>query len=599
MSQLIGQILEKYKIEEEVGKGGMAVVYRAQQMNLGRSVALKILYPHLSSQDQFRRRFDLEAKAAASLRHPNIVTIYDYGKVGEHYFIAMEWIKGAILQHLIAEHPDLPLNIIVQILIQVCEGLDYAHRHNIFHRDIKPSNLMIDQEGIVKIVDFGIARVLDTNHMLTAERIIGTPNFISPEQINGAVYDGRSEIYALGVLGYFFVTRQFPFQDEKVIQLFRKIEKGEYASPKELNKKIPLALSQLIERCLSRRPEDRFESVASLKTQFQNFVQQYNLDASLPEMTRFLKNPSLYKKDYRINFVKRNYRKGLAHKDAGEMKEARIYFEWILEEDPQHAESLEQLKILAMTTDGTGVTTLKTQNLPLLAHPRRHRMMQISTGIVILGTALFIFLSRNSKKAKDFPVAVVIDTPAPNNSMTSLVEPRQTPTQNFHQNSVVSRKKTTPSKQKPVQKPSAVNHQGYLYIHANPYAQIFLKDSLLGEAPTIKPLALPAGDYRFVLKNPYCRDFTLAVKITRAETLYQDARLLILPAYVQIEGPADCQIYVDGRYVGVTPLDKQLVLDCGWHNFEARFKTLTPWHKKVDLLPREVNLIRIENREWR
>ena len=195
----------RYQVIERIGRGAMGVVYRAHDEAMGRDVALKVLTADLEDDPDIRTRFHREAEAAARLSHPNIITIFDVGEDGDRFFIVMELLRGATLKDFLKQSDAAPLARKLDLMIQLCAGLGAAHNASIYHRDIKPGNIFVRADGILKILDFGVAR-LASSSMTAAGFIVGTPDYMSPEQARGADIDGRSDIFSLGGVFYFMLT---------------------------------------------------------------------------------------------------------------------------------------------------------------------------------------------------------------------------------------------------------------------------------------------------------------------------------------------------------------------------------------------------------
>jgi len=210
--------LGRYEIIGELGQGAMGVVYKARDPLIDREVAIKTINLSLAmdERDEFEARFYQEAKAAGRLGHPNIVTIYDVGRGEEVAYIAMEYLQGRELRDILNEKPLLPLREVLSIVSQVAQGLAYAHEHDIVHRDIKPSNVMVVRDGHVKITDFGIARMASSAVRTQTGMVLGSPKYMSPEQVMGKITDHRSDIFSLGVMLYEMLTGQVPFIGENV-----------------------------------------------------------------------------------------------------------------------------------------------------------------------------------------------------------------------------------------------------------------------------------------------------------------------------------------------------------------------------------------------
>lgn len=200
MSGLIGQRLGQYELLSLLGRGGMATVYRARQASMERDVAIKIIDPRLAESPDFVKRFEREARTIASLSHPHILKVFDFGQFGEHLYLVMELLKGGSLANLIQKGP-LPLDIVEKVLDQVASALDYAHEQEIIHRDLKPQNVLLDEKGHAFLTDFGIARLLNRGTKLTQSgMVMGTPAYMAPEIWDNQPSDARADIYALGIM---------------------------------------------------------------------------------------------------------------------------------------------------------------------------------------------------------------------------------------------------------------------------------------------------------------------------------------------------------------------------------------------------------------
>lgn len=215
---LIGKVLaNRYEIIEEVGSGGMAVVYKAKCKLLNRFVAVKVLRPDLQNDDEFVRRFNVEAQAAASLTHPNIVSIFDVGNEDGLHYIVMEYIEGTTLKEYIDEKHILPWREAVGYAVQIAKGLQQAHQNSIIHRDVKPHNIIMKNDGVLKVTDFGIARANVQATMTCEDSAIGSVHYISPEQARGGYTDERSDIYSLGIVLYEMLTGTVPFDSDRPV----------------------------------------------------------------------------------------------------------------------------------------------------------------------------------------------------------------------------------------------------------------------------------------------------------------------------------------------------------------------------------------------
>jgi beta-lactam-binding protein with PASTA domain/predicted Ser/Thr protein kinase len=254
----------RYRIVRKLGAGGMADVYLAEDQELGRRVAIKILNGRHANDDQFIERFRREAKNAAALNHPNIVSIYDRGEAEDTYYIAMEYLDGRSLKELIVGHGPAPINVAIEYARQILSALRFAHRHGIVHRDIKPHNVLVDREGRVKVTDFGIARA-GTSQMTETGSIVGTAQYLSPEQARGGEIDQRSDLYSLGIVLYELLTGRTPFEGDTPVEIAMKHLSAPPQPPSELRKDIPRELDMVVMRALAKDPEDRYQSADEME----------------------------------------------------------------------------------------------------------------------------------------------------------------------------------------------------------------------------------------------------------------------------------------------------------------------------------------------
>jgi len=257
---LIGTLFDgRYQILRKLGAGGMANVYLAEDQELGRRVAIKILNERHANDEQFVERFRREAKNAAALSHPNIVSIYDRGEAEGTYYIAMEYLDGRSLKELLLSRGDAPIAVVVEYAGQILSALRFAHRHGIVHRDIKPHNVLVDSEGRVKVTDFGIARA-GTSQMTEAGSIVGTAQYLSPEQARGGDVDQRSDLYSLGVLMYEMLTGEVPFSGDTPVEIAMKHLSQTPVPPSTKRNDIPHGLDMVVMRALAKDPDDRYQT---------------------------------------------------------------------------------------------------------------------------------------------------------------------------------------------------------------------------------------------------------------------------------------------------------------------------------------------------
>ena len=256
-------LADRYEIIEQIGTGGMADVYKAKCHKLNRYVAIKVMKSEFSQDKTFVSKFWAEAQSAAGLTNPNVVNVYDVGVENGIYYIVMELVEGVTLKKYIEKRGKLPYKEAVSIAIQVANGMDAAHKHNIVHRDIKPQNIIISKEGKVKVTDFGIAKVASTATINTSASM-GSVHYISPEQARGGYSDAKSDIYSIGITLYEMVTGRVPFDGESTVEVAMKHLQQEITPPSEYAPDIPYSLEQIILKCTQKNSERRYASTADL-----------------------------------------------------------------------------------------------------------------------------------------------------------------------------------------------------------------------------------------------------------------------------------------------------------------------------------------------
>src|SRR5579859_1849 len=263
----------RYQIVSELGRGSMGVVYRGFDPVIGRTVAIKtMLIDGLppSEFEEYKQRFQREAQSAGVLTHPNIVTVYDFGEDEGVLYLAMEFLEGKSIQELVEKHNVMPIETLLPMYEQICSALDHAHQHKIVHRDIKPANIMILESGLVKVTDFGIAKVMSMG-MTQAGQILGTPNYMSPEQVKGRSVDGRSDIFSLGVILYELVTGEKPFGGQNITTVIYKIINEDPIPPRQLDATIHPGLSYVIQKSLAKSPDERYQTCRELAEDLRNY----------------------------------------------------------------------------------------------------------------------------------------------------------------------------------------------------------------------------------------------------------------------------------------------------------------------------------------
>ena len=261
---MAGRVLGgRYTVQDKIGTGGMATVYRGVDEVLGRTVAIKTMLPQYAADESFAARFKQEAQAAAALQSPYIVSVYDWGKDGDTYYIVMEYLRGIDLKSGIRRHGALDPQKVAQIGSQIAQALSIAHKHDIIHRDIKPQNIMVQQDGNIKVMDFGIARAKNS-HITTDNSVLGTAHYVSPEQTQGKDLGPTTDIYSLGIVMYEASTGRVPFDGDDAISVALKQVNEQPLPPSQINPAVDPSLEGIILKCMQKNPADRFQTADEL-----------------------------------------------------------------------------------------------------------------------------------------------------------------------------------------------------------------------------------------------------------------------------------------------------------------------------------------------
>ena len=271
--RLIGN---RYEILEKIGNGGMATVYKARCHVLNRNVAVKVLKEEFTTDAEFVKRFNIEAQAAASLSHPNIVSIYDVGNEGEIHYIVMELVQGKTLKEIITDDGILPWKWTVNIAIQIASALEVAHRNNIVHRDIKPHNIIITENGTAKVTDFGIAKAVSNSTITSFGATIGSVHYFSPEHARGGYTDAKSDLYSLGVVMYEMLTGKVPFDADTPVSVALKHIQEVAPEPKKLNSTIPESVNKIIIKAMQKDANLRYSSATEMLVDLREAVKNPN-----------------------------------------------------------------------------------------------------------------------------------------------------------------------------------------------------------------------------------------------------------------------------------------------------------------------------------
>jgi serine/threonine protein kinase len=352
---VIGTRLDKYDLLEKIGEGGMATVYRASHTTLKREVAVKVLHPHLSSALKNRQRFAREARTIEALRHDGILRIFDYsGEDADQCYIVTELIRGDTLKDFLQKRGLLPSELVALMGIKIAQGLAFAHAAGVVHRDIKPENVMIREDGVIKLMDFGIARFLEESAITMTGSLIGSPAYMSPEQVLERTPDTRSDIFSLGAMLFNLVTghRAFPGLNPSVI--LKKVIEGDHARVLDLQPSVAPDLAVLIEQMLSPSPGDRPSDAQEVVVRMQQFLEEMAIGEEniAWSLERFTADPEAYENQLNEHLSRHLLAHGQKAIERGDHATARSDFNRLLALEPDHPEVMEMIADLAFAGNG-------------------------------------------------------------------------------------------------------------------------------------------------------------------------------------------------------------------------------------------------------
>jgi tRNA A-37 threonylcarbamoyl transferase component Bud32 len=331
------RIPERYTLIEEVGQGGMAVVYRAQDETLKRQVAIKVLHQHLAGEPESRARLEREAQAVAKLRHDNILEIFDYsGLDSTNAYIVTEFIDGQTLKQFLDGHALGFSEIAALITSEVCRALAHAHAAGVIHRDVKPENVMIRRDGLIKLMDFGIAQILDFQRMTVTGQLLGSPAYMAPEIIEGKPLDFRTDVFSVGIMLYLLATGALPFAGKNPHEVLRRITEGKFADPRSLRHGVDQVLARMITRALARRPEDRYPDVARLADDLATYLREAGLGDVRAELGLHFADPAGYEAALPRRLAAALTASAEAHLAAGRRVKALELWNRVLGFDPEN-----------------------------------------------------------------------------------------------------------------------------------------------------------------------------------------------------------------------------------------------------------------------
>lgn len=570
---MIGAVLEKYEVLEKIGEGGMATVYRARHTTLDRTVAVKVMHPHLSSSEKNRSRFAREARAIESLRHPNILRIFDYsGPASEKCFIVTEFIEGPTLSELLEEVGAMMSEPAALVAVELCRALTIAHDHGIVHRDLKPENVMIHVDGSVKLMDFGIARLRDDVQVTMTGALVGSPAYMSPEQATSGELDARSDLFSLGTVLYRMVTGTLPFRGTNPSVVLKNIIDCTYTDPEERVPSLSSDLAGVIRRLLTQSAQDRYGSAAEVQEDLTRSLRSLGIDPDAPgewSVLSYLEDPDSYEDLLRTYLVATLTARGRVEVDAG-----------------RPADALRTLnRVLALDEDNREVVDILEGMRPPLAESGRRSAAMLwlaPFGILALAVVALVFGRGDTQEAPPEPVlhriapvpmlaVPVAEAPGPNDRAAprpeatpaalaralerpvAAVAPEATPLRRVQPR--VEEPDDEPPEPVRVEEP-VYTGTARMLVTTNPTGiEVFVDGASRGYTP-MKHFDLPAGKHTVRLDREFVvpQEFEVNVPPWDAGTdaFEVNRRLDYRPSTVQFSGfPPDVRVQVNGRDAGL------------------------------------------------
>lgn len=573
---MIGTTLDKYEVLQKVGEGGMATVYRGRHSTLDRTVAIKILHPHLSSSTRNRTRFKREVQAIERLRHENILEIYDYsGNEVSDCYIVTEFVDGATLSSLLATHGSLPSEVVAQIGIALCHALGYAHEQGVLHRDVKTDNVMLRTDGTVKLMDFGIARFLDDAKVTMTGALIGSPAFMSPEQSKEGKLDQRSDLFALGTVLFYLVTGHLPFTGGNPSLILKNVIEGNRQHVAELAPTMSASLADVIERLMATNPDDRFTTAADAERHLVGCLRETRIEPTAPEwsLAAWINDPAEY--NARLDLHLRNVlvAEGRRLLGVGDHLAALRLLNRLLSMDENNAEVLDLVQGL--------------HGEPAPAGTRRTRLVA-GAALAVIGVGMLAMFVAARKAPLDIehidldpphqapeslgaasalpgaePVVGPVVGPDPAPIQRPVMpdpppEPAPAPVAPHHAlrpdggtDRAVQPADPTPDARVAPPAPPAEPAAGVVRLNTGDYlADVYLHGNRLGD--TRKELFLPAGTHELELRSKWIVEQTVQVTVASGERRVVPVTLQPKPSRVSFSRavPGECNVAINGQPVG-------------------------------------------------
>ena len=539
--------IDRYELLEQVGTGGMSAVYRGRDTALDREVAVKVLHPHLAARPEARARFSREARAVARLSHPNIVEIYDYsGDGAPESWLVTEFVRGRTLRAF-ADEVGLGFPEAGALVCRaLADALVHAHAAGVIHRDLKPDNVMVSEENgrrAVKLADFGIARILALGDKMTMTgALVGSPNHMAPEIIEGAEADARSDVFSLGTILYWMCTGSLPFEAPNPTATMKRVIEGAYPDPRALCKGLSGDLARLVRRALERDPAKRPQSAAEMRDELDHALFADGLERPTDELDLFLSDPEAYKKALPPRLVAARLARGEALLARGETARALDAFDGVLALEPEHPAVLAHLARLGRAA-------------------RLRKAAQVAAGVLalaLLGAAGFLVAGHVERGPPSPPSAPTPPPAAPESPFAEAAphSPRPPPEAPPARPEDTARR-PAPAPPSPHRFAEAGSRPARavtvpLAVHVRPYAQRALLDGVeVARGEQLIQLRLGPGTHRLRIEHRCCETFERDIDAGTAGRIGEmKVPLVPRPALLRVDGDPQTRVWLDGTLLG-------------------------------------------------
>jgi len=625
---MINRRIRNFEIKELIATGGMAAIYKANQVTLDRIVAVKVLHGHLAQDKDFIIRFEREAKAAANLQHENIVNIIDFGQEEEVYFIAMEYVDGKSLKDILNQVKFIPQEIALGIVLEIGKGLGYAHQKGIVHRDIKPANILIGYDGIVKIADFGLAQAQDLTTITVTGAIVGTPAYMSPEQAAGKKVDNRSDIFSLGVVFYEMLTGVKPFKGENYSSVIHEILTINPIKAFEANPLIAKELSTVIERMLEKDPDKRYQNIEEVSEDIIIQMKRTRTEINRKDIGDFISKPEEKLKNLMEKRKERHFERGIYFMNSGYEKidDAIAEFEKVLLLDPNDARAKNYLETLK-----TKRAKIPSQKKIKEKKPAKKSPIFIGMLAGLIAIAIIIYFILNSffrvMSSKELTGMAVVNTVPPgaeiffDNDSTGMITPatlkgliigehqlelKKNGYKPFVQKieikgndtlklditllTEIAKEDTANIIKPPVPKKQSppIQGMGYLKVKVEPWARIYIDGQYVETTPIARSLPVSSGVHSVRLENPNYKVWQRNLRFNPGDTLNLNVRLELLEGALKLIVRPWADVYIDGKFYETTPIAQPIKLSAGEHRLKLINPLYKPYEEVIVIKPSQV-----------